>query len=71
MRCYLMRSGRIFGVELLEPGSDEALVRQAEKIFRKNPPGMFDGFEVWDKARPVHRFPPEESVIEAAAPSEC
>src|SRR5215472_1934605 len=56
MRCYLFRRGHIAGVEMLKAGSDEALVEQARVLFEKCGK-EFQGFEVWDGARFVHRSP--------------
>lgn len=56
MRCYFMRDGHIGAVELLTDASDVAAIAQAQALFeeRKN---KFAGFEVWDRARFVHRYP--------------
>lgn len=66
MRCFLMRAGRICGVEILDPGPDDALIRQAQDRFRASPPGMFDSFAVWDKDRPVYHFPVEQEAVSAS-----
>lgn len=56
VRCYLYRAGHIVAVEVLAAGSDDALILQARAAFetRKH---EFDGFEVWDRARFIYRFP--------------
>ena len=56
MRCYLYRAGHIVAVEILAAGSDDALIQQARAAFepRKH---EFDGFEIWDRARFIYRFP--------------
>jgi hypothetical protein len=56
MRCYLFRRGHIVAVEVLDAGSDDALIQQARAVFerRKN---EFDGFEVWDRTRFIYRLP--------------
>ena len=56
VRCYFLRDGHIVGVELLTDASDEAAIEEAEALFadRKD---KFAGYEVWDRARFVHRFP--------------
>lgn len=56
MRGYFLHNGRISAVELLTDASDEAAIRQALALFyqRKN---EFEGFEVWDQTRFVHRHP--------------
>lgn len=56
MRCYFVRGGHIVGVETLSAATDDALIAQSRTLFeaRKN---AFDGFEVWDRARFVYRYP--------------
>lgn len=56
MRCYLFRGGHIAAVETLKEGSDEALVEQARALF-ENSERDYQGFEVWDRARFVYRYP--------------
>jgi len=56
MRCYLFRSGHIAAVETLKDGSDEALIEQARALFEKRERD-YQGFEVWDCARFVYRYP--------------
>jgi len=55
MRCYFLRKNRIEGVELLSPGSDEALIQQAKALFRANANQNYDSFEVWEARRLVYR----------------
>ena len=55
MRCYFMRAGRIAGVTFLKTGSDEALITQAQSALAQHADQGFDGFEVWDGTRFVHR----------------
>ncbi len=57
MRCFFMRKGHIQAVEFLTPGTDEALIEQGQKLFRKRPDPPFDGFEIWDGARRVFVYP--------------
>ncbi len=57
MRCYLLRGGHICAVELLDGPSDAAVIDQARALFEKRKK-EFQGFEVWDRARFVHRHPP-------------
>jgi hypothetical protein len=57
MRCYLMRHGHIAGVELLTPGPDECLIEQGKVQFEARKNEGFEGFEVWDGARFLFRFP--------------
>jgi len=58
MRCFFMRRGHIQAVAFLEPGTDEALIEQGQKLFRERTDRL-DGFEVWDGARRVHAYPEE------------
>lgn len=58
MRCYMMRRGSIVSCEFLDAGPDESLVEQARKLFLARKSERFDAFEVWDRARRVHRQPP-------------
>jgi hypothetical protein len=55
-RCYLFRRGHIAAVEILDAGSDDAVIRQARAVFAKRK-NEFDGFEVWDRTRFVYRLP--------------
>jgi hypothetical protein len=56
MRCYFVQSGHIADVEVLEPdGSDADAIEQAKGLFRERK--GFEGFELWDLARWVYRFP--------------
>lgn len=57
MRCYFMRDGHIRAVEILTDASDAAAIAQAEALFEQRK-DEFAGFEVWDTARFVHRYPP-------------
>jgi hypothetical protein len=56
-----MRRGHIQSVEFLEAGSDAELVEQGKAKFNVRKGNGFDGFEVWDGARPVYRYPDETS----------
>lgn len=56
MRCYFMRDGHIGAVELLTDTSDAAAIAEAQALFEQRK-GKFAGFEVWDRARFVHRYP--------------
>lgn len=60
VRCYLLRKGHIAAVELLEPGPDDSLIQQARDHFQRLGGDTFEGFEVWDRARRVYVWPPEE-----------
>lgn len=58
MRCYFLREGHIGAVEVLTDASDDAAVKEAEALFAKRKDKEdFAGFEVWDRARFVHRYP--------------
>jgi hypothetical protein len=58
-RCYLTNNGKIETVETLDVATDEQAVREAEKVFRDREQ-QYSGFEVWQRARFIHRFPPGE-----------
>ena len=58
MRCYFMRDGHIAAVEVLTDASDTAAIREADALFaERKDKDKFAGYEVWDRARFVHRFP--------------
>jgi len=57
VRCYFLRRGHIGSVEILTDVSDEAAIKQANALFEKRKK-EFEGFEVWDRARFVHCYPP-------------
>jgi hypothetical protein len=59
VRCYLFHKSRIAAVEILIPGPDADLIRQAEEIFRKHA-DRFGAFEVWDRERFVYRYPDDD-----------
>lgn len=61
MRCYFMRDGHIAAVELLSDVSDAAAIAQAVVLF-KDRQDKYAGFEVWDRARFVHRFPADDNT---------
>ena len=56
MRCYFLRDNRIEGVELLQPGPDADLIRQATELFSQQ--RDMHHFEVWDGRRLVYRSDP-------------
>lgn len=58
MRCYFIRDGHIGAVELLTDTSDAAAIAQAQALFEQRK-DKFAGFEVWDRARFVYRYPPD------------
>ena len=57
MRCYFIRGGHIVDVEVLNVASDTQAVEHAAKLFATRAKDKLDGFEVWDRARFIHRFP--------------
>lgn len=58
MRCYFMKGRKIRAVRLLTKGPDGALIQQADALF-KAVDLTYDGYEVRDGARFVHRYPPD------------
>ena len=62
MRCYFMRDGHIEAVEELPGLSDEEATAKAHALFSERR-HFFEGFELWDRARVLIRYP------EAAAPN--
>jgi hypothetical protein len=61
VRCYLMRGGRIQGVEFLVDGSDEELTKQANVVLNDHASQGVDGVEVWSGKRFVYRSPPSKA----------
>lgn len=57
MRCYLMKDGHIPNVVMLNEGSDEDLIQQAEAAFQARLHQGVEGVEVWDGTRFVYRSP--------------
>ncbi len=59
MRCYFMRKGNIVGVEILPDDiSDADAVERAKQLFEEQrQQGRYEGFELWDRARFIHRWP--------------
>ena len=56
MRCYFMRGGHIVAVEELKVASDAEAVERSAKLFAARKGDKLEGFEVWDRARFIHRF---------------
>jgi hypothetical protein len=51
MPCYFLRDGHVAGVEMMPLGlSDKDAIARAQLLLSKRK-GLFDGFEVWDRAR--------------------
>ena len=67
MRCYFMRDGHIAAVELLSDASDAAAIAQALVLFKERQ-DKFAGFEVWDRARFVYRFPADDGTKNGGKP---
>ena len=64
VRCYFTKGGRIAGVELLSKTTDEERIREARELFTlKGLPRGAEGFEVWDHARFVYRYPEEPGAL--------
>ena len=64
MRCYFMRGGRIEGVTFLKDAPDHELIRQARTLFVTGAKTEhFDGFEVWEGNRFIHREPANDDVL--------
>jgi len=56
MRCYFLRNGHIAAVEVVTASSNEDGVEQGQALFEECY-DRFDGFEVWDEGRCIHRSP--------------
>lgn len=56
-----MRDGHIGAVELLTDTSDAAAIAQAQVLFKERQ-DKYAGFEVWDRARFVYRFPADDDT---------
>jgi hypothetical protein len=62
MRCYFMKGGHIAAVELLSQATDEGRIAEARELFTmKGLPRGAEGFEVWDQARFIYRYPENEN----------
>jgi hypothetical protein len=58
MRCFFMKNGRITTVEFLTHTEDALRIAESRELFeKKGRPNGAEGFEVWDGARFVYRFP--------------
>jgi hypothetical protein len=63
MRCYLMKGGHIAAVEILENCPDDySAIRAASECFFKREREGFEGFELWDRQRLVHRYPDPDNL---------
>jgi hypothetical protein len=54
-----MDGGHIRAVHFLKPGPDKDMIAEAKREFKKRTEEGFDGFEVWDLARFIYRYPPD------------
>jgi len=71
MRCYFMRHGHIFGVELIDDKlSDAEAIEHAEGLFAeraaKPSGGDPQGFELWERNRFIYRHPPSVAKFRSA-----
>ncbi|HYL49409.1 MAG TPA: hypothetical protein VET84_08610 [Stellaceae bacterium] len=57
MRCYFMRDGHIGAVEILNVTNDDDAIAAARALFADRYGKAYEGFEVWDRARFIYRFP--------------
>lgn len=58
MRVYYMRDGHIHGVEFLKGSTDEERIAEARELYEGYRLGKgTDGFEVWEGARFIYRWP--------------
>src|SRR5690606_5508872 len=59
-RLYILDAGdRFRGVEVIEAPSDAVAVLKAQEIVESDP--KLRGYELWDRARPVHRSAPGQA----------
>lgn len=69
MRCYFMRDGHICAVEVIDDAkSDDEAIQLGFGLLRDRlgKKQTIHGFEVWDRARLVHRHPPPPPKYTAA-----
>lgn len=59
MRCYFMHNGHIRDVEVIDAATDAETIQLAIGIFYKRLESVtgesYDGFELWDDSRFVHK----------------
>jgi transposase len=63
-RCYFLDSRRaIVAVEVIQCADDAEAQRHATAMFqaRRGDPPIYHGIEVWDRARLVHSYPPDDA----------
>jgi hypothetical protein len=56
MRCSFIRGGHVAGFEELSELSDQDATAKAHALFSERA-HLFEGFELWDRARVVTRYP--------------
>lgn len=60
MRCYFMKGGHIAAVEVLLGLNDEEALEKSRELFAARKDEFnYDGFEVWEQARKIIRWPPK------------
>ncbi len=62
MRCYFMRDGHIGAVEVLAARNDDEAIAAAKALFDRQYGKSFEGFEIWDRSRFVHRYPSNDNA---------
>ena len=55
MRCFFRRGGHIVSVHTLPDLSDEEAIEKSHELYSETLSGLYDGFELWDRARVVTR----------------
>lgn len=54
VRCFLLRQGRVRGVEVIDARNDDHARQLASALFRaKGPAGGFDGYTLWEFRRRI------------------
>jgi hypothetical protein len=67
MRRFFIRAGHIAGVEMLADLPDQDAIARAHLLFSERK-ALFEGFEVWDRARVVLQLPSSAEKPEARQP---
>lgn len=67
MRCYFFRDHHIVAVEVLARQADTIAIDRARRLFEQRK-GRYSGFEVWDGARFIYRFPAPSPPTDAGKP---
>jgi hypothetical protein len=55
MRCFFMKGGHVVSVKMLPDLPDEEAIKKLHELFSETHSGLYDGFELWDRARVVIR----------------